>query len=1376
MEQLYGPFIEGRGLPTNVAEYLWNEGFTTVDSLKLLPVNDLKELVAVLPQCPNIHQAAVKLAVKRLVVELLSQQPQPAVDDDSPMKQFYGPFISRGLPAEVAEYLWNDGFSTTDSLKLLPVDDLDELVAVLAECPNIDKIAVQQEIQQIVVELNQPATPPLNQSVTPPPLIKPAPPPRPVRPPKPPIAQRSRDNEFIKIPMLDRQCQIGQLYNYNTSQLLPNKYWPDGDIEENMSCEEISNQPIISAHNLKTISDRLDVLGLKENYYARLNLLLGQASGSDTAQNLLTLDCDAKNSDCYCIRFSSRTMQKIVKRLAVDRACDGATHVVTGIVFGIDQYFVFTEKRGTSSSSLKSRIEKLVAALTDESLSPTSNIYPLSDEEPETHCYCFGDNDTRSMNMFDAYFELKRYRFGRKNVEIQPKAVIVLPLTANQFTDIPQAFALGVERFYDRFEEMKGNILSTVNEAESVIMSKNLLSSIKSSVGELNHKLNGFFTDILDKYREQKLDEADLLTELQAVEGDFRRNSVEQITLLINDYYSFIKEELLLVNEAGIAINPEDLDQHRPSLVLTINVHPLDVAVSQSILSLFGSESVEANYTQKVVPPGFHDNLRLTTDAFVNFHRTNEAKIYFACCTTNKADADLVSVHYSRSESDPTEMVSIPTPVRAETIQATSINPTSIQLQWKSWDQSKEALAGVHSGHYKLLLIGYRINIANVEENLSDFRISQQVCEEYLVTGLRENTAYEFCIQPLCRDGLAMEDSLLSRQFRTTEPERLACRMQKEAELISSDPLPIYRLKRRTILRDRKHSFCQYAIGKETSDQVGEKVLLLAGGTGSGKSTLVNAIVNFLYDVRSDDKFRLKLISDEDEFEESGTTQAGSSKTKRVSAYQLNGTKLSYRLTIVDTPGFGDTEGLDKDRETVDYMKQWFDAGALGEQKLIDAICLVMKSSETRLTAQLKHELTSVIGLFTKDMEPNILTLFTFCDGAKVAALDALKVENIPVNAHFTFNNSAFFSNLNDEEMHKIFWRRAYENYDKFFLKLDQMQPKSLTLTLIGLRLREEIELQALSLTGRIREEIEHLHNMTQIFHIVDQHRTDIARNQHFKTVQKVRQSREVSLPNGVLATTCLQCNYTCHQKCNVKDNGALYWCSIMGIVIQPTQAQLKKGGKGFDGAFKYTFMPTPAQEEAQRREACCTVCAPRCHWSKHINKNSIIIFEDVMREVNDENIMRKYEIAVNEVNKMDKLVARMTDEFIAMEQQLCNTVAEIRKLLNKLDEISLRPGLLTDAEYIKMMIEAEMTEMRDGYQHRLQVLHRHLNTVELIGRASRGDEVVEQIEHDAFDFLKTRFPQLYANIANAPQFRAQQPAKVAKPRGLYPSLTVLND
>ncbi|PAA60540.1 hypothetical protein BOX15_Mlig016867g1 [Macrostomum lignano] len=96
------------------------------------------------------------------------------------------------------------------------------------------------------------------------------------------------------------------------------------------------------------------------------------------------------------------------------------------------------------------------------------------------------------------------------------------------------------------------------------------------------------------------------------------------------------------------------------------------------------------------------------------------------------------------------------------------------------------------------------------------------------------------------------------------------------------------------------------------------KFLLIVGETGTGKSTFINGIANAYYRVKYEDKFRFKLIAEpEGQTKEAAANQAHS-QTSVVAVYTLfpvntGGPDDSCRsamdcpLTIIDTPGFGDT-------------------------------------------------------------------------------------------------------------------------------------------------------------------------------------------------------------------------------------------------------------------------------------------------------------------------------------------------------------------------------------------------------------------------------------------------------------------------------------
>lgn len=87
-------------------------------------------------------------------------------------------------------------------------------------------------------------------------------------------------------------------------------------------------------------------------------------------------------------------------------------------------------------------------------------------------------------------------------------------------------------------------------------------------------------------------------------------------------------------------------------------------------------------------------------------------------------------------------------------------------------------------------------------------------------------------------------------------------------------------------------------------------ILLMDGSTGSGKTTWINAPVNYVYGVDVEDPFRLKLVDKED----GASIHAHSSQhTEEFTAYDLyyqDGFRIPFSLTVVHTSVCGDTGRL----------------------------------------------------------------------------------------------------------------------------------------------------------------------------------------------------------------------------------------------------------------------------------------------------------------------------------------------------------------------------------------------------------------------------------------------------------------------------------
>ena len=63
------------------------------------------------------------------------------------------------------------------------------------------------------------------------------------------------------------------------------------------------------------------------------------------------------------------------------------------------------------------------------------------------------------------------------------------------------------------------------------------------------------------------------------------------------------------------------------------------------------------------------------------------------------------------------------------------------------------------------------------------------------------------------------------------------------------DEIPIYLLPRKTKMENKEKMLVKFDIGEEPATLKTEKVLMVVGATGAGKSTLINSMVNYIFGV-----------------------------------------------------------------------------------------------------------------------------------------------------------------------------------------------------------------------------------------------------------------------------------------------------------------------------------------------------------------------------------------------------------------------------------------------------------------------------------------------------------------------------------------------
>ena len=94
--------------------------------------------------------------------------------------------------------------------------------------------------------------------------------------------------------------------------------------------------------------------------------------------------------------------------------------------------------------------------------------------------------------------------------------------------------------------------------------------------------------------------------------------------------------------------------------------------------------------------------------------------------------------------------------------------------------------------------------------------------------------------------------------------------------------------------------------------------------------------------------------------------------------------RVPFSLTIIDTPGYGDTRGIQRDQELTDSLKNMFVSAESCGVQTIDVVGFVTQASSARLTPSQKYIFDSVMSLFGKDIAENIFVFTTFSDGQTV--------------------------------------------------------------------------------------------------------------------------------------------------------------------------------------------------------------------------------------------------------------------------------------------------------------------------------------------------------------------------------------------------------
>ena len=336
--------------------------------------------------------------------------------------------------------------------------------------------------------------------------------------------------------------------------------------------------------------------------------------------------------------------------------------------------------------------------------------------------------------------------------------------------------------------------------------------------------------------------------------------------------------------------------------------------------------------------------------------------------------------------------------------------------------------------------------------------------------------------------------------------------------------------------------------------------MLLIGETGSGKTSFLNFICNaeriqVVGYVNASKDFRpfhdIKL--------ENAAARKMESKTSGAKLYQT--TICDLNVGVIDSPGFGDSRGLDQDKVNAREIVR-----ALSSEDYVNCICLVIKGRDSRMSATLKYVFSEITSILPRVVLDNIIVVFTNSADAlelnfDVTALDEFFGQPITEDRIFCIENPYCRFEKARKKQHSLPQEMIAKSIFKMFESAREMLTE-LHKSIAGFdavhtnhfenlyRKKQEVERNTL----RLLTEYDHQKELEAEIKKVEEEVKAASRtkrlNEDYKTTQTFERWVQVKTDRHYTLCGAKGCFSNCHAPCHLDksfDKEAFKRCKSMG-------------------------------------------------------------------------------------------------------------------------------------------------------------------------------------------------------------------------------------
>ncbi|KAK7884344.1 hypothetical protein WMY93_027467 [Mugilogobius chulae] len=845
--------------------------------------------------------------------------------------------------------------------------------------------------------------------------------------------------------------------------------WDGQELESNMRVTPKPNSEFEIVAS-ESISDKFLSLGVETSLKASL---LGGMVTVDGSAKYLKDNKTLKNQARVTLQYKTTTQFKelTMSHLGTDNMKHAyifekgiATHVVTAILYGAQAFFVFdqevsnTENLQDVQGHLHVTIEKIpLYSVEGGSVKITTvereNLNKFS-------CKFHGDfrlaqSPTTFEDAVKVFQDLPKL-LGPKGEKAVPIKVWLLPLTtlhsnaARVVRQISLRVVLEAQsllEFFDDLEMRCNDVLKSTTGQQFPHLSKKF-KHFMTLCSEFRLTLQGILAKKLPEIREGKEEETELAKILKDRSASvFNCNSLNQWMDCKEKEFNALVSLTSIMTNAKIMSSENHLSKETSSVKRAVCFVFTSLQTAEPFLTTL------ENYLKEIQS----DEPDLSTQdsdqwyASKNVHETmrRKAKLFGDFAEANKDNQNIVflavgfkddkykgSTIYTYKDgfqvSDDFEPPSKPDSVTVEDVQQEQVT-----LRFSA------PLFGAHE------VTGYRVEYCVRGEE--EWHLQ---CEPgagaVTICSLTPNTQYYFRVR--AETGVGLGPAAQVRECVQTSPDAQSSRRHAEELQKLCQPIEdnqFLRILKVPLNKDELNiSGCScFTYGQES--EVKNCTLLVLGAKGVGKSTLINSMINYIFDVQWTDSYRFKLV------QEDQVKSLSQSQTSEVTVYKINhqdGFKIPFSLTIIDTPSTGDSGGFRNNGRIMEQIRGLFSKSS--GLKEINTVCLVVQASALRVTNSQRNVLESVASIFGRDVSENICIVVTFADGQQPPIIKAIKDSSLSCPktkehqpAHYKVNNSALFTpnQTPTAEFDEMFWNMGNASLKRFFDDLDQTKSKKLS-------------------------------------------------------------------------------------------------------------------------------------------------------------------------------------------------------------------------------------------------------------------------------------------------------------------------------------------